>query len=232
MIQKPILSLCIPTYNNSDAVFAKIQRILASKSKLFQIVISDNRSDDDILEKLSKVKDSRLKIVVLPENRGSVFNIMNAYANADGMYAMICMDKDGIRPENLDSAISILKDGEINFGYFALKSKNTQIEKAVCLTKNSDDCLLKFGYRAMHPSGTFFKTQIIRDLFGDFHLADANIVDGFITDFMLAEASKYGNGAVLDFDFMEIDAPPFKGKKHSDTYSPARGNVFFCPENR
>ncbi len=231
MDKEPILSICIPTYNSAEDIFKKAEDILSVKSNLFQLVISDNHSSDDTLKRLSAINDDRLKVVALDDNKGSIYNIASAYANSDGKFAMICMDKDIVKPERIEEAIKILGSSEVNFGYFELDTDNENIKDAVSLSESVEDCLLKFAYKALHPSGTFFKKELITD-FCDYHLADEKIVGGFITDFMLAEASLSGNGAVIDLSLIETVKPPFKGKKHSYTYSPQKNNVFFEPEQR
>lgn len=231
MSNTPILSICIPTYNSAEEILRKAKDLLSVKSNLFQLVISDNHSNDDTIKRLSAINDDRLKIVALDDNKGSTYNIASAYANSDGKFAMVCMDKDIVKAERIEEAIKILESSEINFGYFELDTDNENKNDAISLSEGVEDCLHRFAYKSLHPSGTFFKKELIND-FCDYHLADEKIVGGFITDFMFAEASLSGNGAVINLALIKTVKPPFKGKKHSYTYSPQKNNVFFEPVQR
>ena len=231
-MKTPTLSICIPTYNSAKQIYQKANELLACDCLDFQLVISDNHSPDDTIERLSSIQDPRLKLVSLPENKGSTYNILHAFNQADGKYALICMDKDRLLPQQIATIVNILNELKPNFGYFKLDTANQDPNKTATRYPSVRDCLLEFAYKGMHPTGNFFSHDILQKYFADYHLADEKTVGGFLLDFMFAEAALEGNGLILDIPFCITTAPPFEGKTHSYTYSPAKKNVFFEPEVR
>ncbi|TBT44370.1 glycosyltransferase family 2 protein [Vibrio parahaemolyticus] len=66
-----MISFIIPLYNKSRYIEKCITSVLASTtSKEIEIVVVDDCSTDNSIEVLKSIKDERVKLIALSENRG------------------------------------------------------------------------------------------------------------------------------------------------------------------
>lgn len=105
-----ILSFCIPTYNRSAIIYECVTHILQHPSNEFEVVVSDNASSDDTIERLSTIKDPRLRVSRNPENLGLIANTGIAVNMSRGKYALTLTDEDRILLDNIDEAIYFLRN--------------------------------------------------------------------------------------------------------------------------
>ena len=59
IINKPLLSICIPTYNRGNHVFSVVKKILQNKSIDIEVYVQDNCSVDETELLLSTINDPR-----------------------------------------------------------------------------------------------------------------------------------------------------------------------------
>ncbi len=109
-----LLSITIPTYNRRDSLIKLLKSIESSSyQQLREIVISDNHSDYDIKEELSKefTQDflSYCRIIVNPFNIGGPGNIKNLFLLCHSKYMWMIGDDDEVLPDSIDI---ILRDIE------------------------------------------------------------------------------------------------------------------------
>ena len=103
-MQKPLLSICIPTYNRSiylnkalDSIFSQINTDEEIKN-LVEVVISDNASTDDTNTIVKKYIESGNKITYTrnEKNVGFDLNVLNVVTCASGDYCWYLGDDDMI----------------------------------------------------------------------------------------------------------------------------------------
>ena len=92
MNKKPVLSICIPTYNRAALVYECVSGILKSKSKDIEVVVSDNASEDTTSLLLSKIKDNRFHYNRNKTNIGSL-NVINVLEYAQGNWLLLISDE-------------------------------------------------------------------------------------------------------------------------------------------
>ena len=92
-MNKPLLSICIPTYNRAEIVFECVQDCLKIPCDWIEVVVTDNCSTDDTGERLSQIKDSRLKYFRNEKNIGYV-NLSKCMTNGSGEYSLLLCDED------------------------------------------------------------------------------------------------------------------------------------------
>ncbi len=92
MNKKPVLSICIPTYNRAALVYECVSGILKSKSEDIEVVVSDNASEDTTSLLLSKIKDDRFHYTRNKTNIGSV-NVINVLKLAQGSWLLLISDE-------------------------------------------------------------------------------------------------------------------------------------------
>jgi len=92
----PLLSICIPTYNRSKILEKTLRNILLTSHSEFEIVISNNASDDDTENIILSIKDSRIKYYKNNINMGGIYNMVRVLEVASGEYCFLLSDEDDI----------------------------------------------------------------------------------------------------------------------------------------
>ena len=107
-----ILSICIPTYNRGRILYENIKNWLKTSNQNFEIIVSDNCSDDNTLELLNSIDDNRLVILTNEKNMGGFINGNRTLLSGRGKYLMYLTDKDLISMEYFDDIIETLKNND------------------------------------------------------------------------------------------------------------------------
>ncbi len=94
-----MISVCIATYNGSQYIEEQLYSILNQISINDEIIISDDNSTDNTVEKIKKINDNRIKIIINQKEKGYTSNFENAISHASGDYIFLC-DQDDIWEEN------------------------------------------------------------------------------------------------------------------------------------
>jgi len=85
-MDKPTVSVCIPVFNNQETIKSAIDSVLKQDYKDFEIIVSDNHSDDDTCEIVKKIGEKRIKLYQNKENIGWRLNSSRAFELASGEY--------------------------------------------------------------------------------------------------------------------------------------------------
>jgi glycosyltransferase involved in cell wall biosynthesis len=86
MTENPLVSICIPAYNNGRFIGYTIDSILAQTYKNFELIITDDCSNDDTIAICKEYTDSRIKVFTNESNLG-VFGNWNKVINlSQGKY--------------------------------------------------------------------------------------------------------------------------------------------------
>lgn len=109
-MDSPDLSVVIPMHNASATVVAVIESFLAIESATIEVVVVDDASTDDSVERVSALDDSRILLVRLTHNHGAGVARNHGFARASGRYVLFFDADDEIHPEGLTSALDALDD--------------------------------------------------------------------------------------------------------------------------
>lgn len=92
---KPKVSILIAIFNGGEALRESIGSLCEQTLKEIEIVCVDDHSTDNSAEIIRELaaKDSRIKLVISPENMGTVYSRKAGVENASGEYLMF-MDQD------------------------------------------------------------------------------------------------------------------------------------------
>lgn len=157
LINKYMVSFCIPVYNNAKVAVQIAENLLHNTDERFQVVFSDDYSTDDTLKKLLEIEDERLKICSNQLGKGAKLNWCNALENGDGTYLYLVMGRDRLNSDKI--------------GYL--------IEKLMWANANNIVCALDRPTREeqfspgqgygrllgmLHPTGTIFRRKEYRDI--------------------------------------------------------------------
>lgn len=155
-----ILSFCIPTYNRAGRVYELVKEMLSYPHNDIEIIVLDNNSTDYTIEKLSSIKDTRLK---LHSNNCSVPPIENwvkALSYGQGKYLFHLNDRDRINVAEIPELIRFLKDGIFSF----IWCKQLREGRKVDIHEKGMSSLKKISFSGYHPTGLIFSKEMMGKL--------------------------------------------------------------------
>src|SRR5260221_7637938 len=96
MKKRPFFSIPIANYKRAKDIDFAIKRILAQSYNDFEIIISDDASDDGTEKMVNDYKDKRINYYKNKVNLGAVKNIEKALNHCKGEYIFLHGDDDYI----------------------------------------------------------------------------------------------------------------------------------------
>jgi hypothetical protein len=95
-MNKPLFSIVIPTYNRCDLVPMAVRSVLAQTFEDFEVVVSDNCSQDDTRQVIGEFHDSRVRYV-RTQTHGTIADSWEfARSQARGTLVMMLSDDDAL----------------------------------------------------------------------------------------------------------------------------------------
>ena len=159
---KRILSVCIASYNKSETTSGLVRSILTCKNPDLEVVVVDNASTDDTVERLMTISDVRLKIKKQDNNIGAAPNILASILEGEGTFCLYTNDRDIIYPEKLDKFINYLKcNPSIGGGHCV---RNVLKFDTDDIKYQGINALLNLNFRDEHPTGYFFRKEILKKI--------------------------------------------------------------------
>ena len=104
-----LVTIGLPTFNSGSRIKKALDSLLAQTYSNFELIISDNCSDDDTGQICREYagKDKRVRYFRQPQNTGIKYNFEFVFEKATGEYFMWAADDDWWHPE----FIQVLKSG-------------------------------------------------------------------------------------------------------------------------
>jgi glycosyltransferase involved in cell wall biosynthesis len=96
MTNSPLFSVVIPTYNRSDLVQGAVRSVLGQTFDDFEVVVSDNCSEDDTREVVESFQDCRVRYVRTPTHGVIADSWEFARSQAKGQLIMMLSDDDAL----------------------------------------------------------------------------------------------------------------------------------------
>lgn len=220
-----LLSICIPSYNRFEKLNETICKILEAKSSDFEVVIIDNSSPRCIEDYIS-YNDKRLRIVKREKPVYGVKNVGDSILFGEGKYSLLLLDKDYILGNELDKFIDVLKDNDVCGGYCELNS-----DKDIVMIED-ENTIEKFGFLSKHPSGDFYKMDVLRDYMEE---KDVELEkDPFPFDIYLAYCASKGSMMHYDNPLVcsALNDPNAEDETGTLTFKKNQGNLYYFPKNR
>jgi len=127
----PRLTVLMPTYNVAPWVDEAIQSVLNQTYHDFELLVVDDASTDDTLNRVRAIKDTRIRIASFPNNVGLAENL-NRGLNIIDTELVARMDGDDIaEPDWLETGIKILDShpevGVCSFGFQFFGAKTSLV---------------------------------------------------------------------------------------------------------
>lgn len=104
------ITLAMPVYNGANFIAEAIESILAQTWTDFELIITDNASDDEtpaIVERFAKA-DERVRYVRNERNIGAAANYNRGFELGSGEYLKWCAHDDRLSPNFLEACIATL----------------------------------------------------------------------------------------------------------------------------
>lgn len=109
---KPLVSVCIPTFNYGRFIPEAIRSVLSQSHSDFELIVVDNASTDATVELMEAFvrSDPRIRFYRNPENVGIVKNFNRALGYAAGEYVKILCADDLLAPTALERSLSAIRN--------------------------------------------------------------------------------------------------------------------------
>ncbi len=113
MTSRPMISVCMATYNGASHVVEQLGSILSQLGPADVVVVVDDASRDGTPEAVSAIDDPRIRIVQQSRNRGDVATFAAAMVESRGD-VLLLSDQDDVWPDGrLDALLAGLGDHDI-----------------------------------------------------------------------------------------------------------------------
>lgn len=140
MKSKPLVSIIVPNYNHARFLDERLQSILNQTYQNFELIILDDKSDDNSLEIINRYKDNShvSQIFINEENSGSVFlQWEKGMMSAKGDLIWIAESDDFAESSQLESLVSLFDDNKVILAFCRSQLINEKSE--VFFTNNQSD---------------------------------------------------------------------------------------------
>jgi glycosyltransferase involved in cell wall biosynthesis len=111
-LNKPLLSIVIPTYNRADFLERCLSSVVASKDSRVEIVVSDNCSPDHTEKTARSFTDPRIRYFRQPENIGAVRNFRFLAGEAKGEYIFYLTDDDFVLTGGIEKVLDFITSSQ------------------------------------------------------------------------------------------------------------------------
>jgi glycosyltransferase involved in cell wall biosynthesis len=110
--RQPKISVCIPTYNGKQFLPRAIESVLAQRSRHFELIVSDDASDDGTVGVCHDYRDPRLRVFRSNARLGQARNWNRCLELATGEYVVLLHADDELLPGYVERAAAILDANE------------------------------------------------------------------------------------------------------------------------
>ena len=108
--ERPFVSVVVTVYNGADVVTECIESILRQTYGNFEILIADDASTDQSLERVRQLHDPRIRILnPVGKKLGLHGNWSRAYQAANGVYLKHVCHDDLLEPDCLEFQVAMLE---------------------------------------------------------------------------------------------------------------------------
>lgn len=135
-MNKPLLSLCIPTYNRAPFLDILLERIAGQAGELvnpenLELIVSDNCSDDNTPDVVKKYLQAGLLINYIrnESNLGMDGNFVQCFRKAKGKYIWLLGDDDFLKEGALNKILQSLNGGDYGLVHLDVVSKKIETPK-------------------------------------------------------------------------------------------------------
>ena len=152
-----MVSFCIATFQRYEILKELILEILSVDSDRIEVVVCDDCSMDNSINKIKRIHDKRLKVYTNDTNVGSLQNIYESLEHGKGKFLFYVNDRDNVDPMKIKKLIRILEELQYSNVAFLQCIPDIQPHMNYHIYHKGEDALLAFGCRITHPTGCIFR---------------------------------------------------------------------------
>ena len=180
-MDSPLVSVCIPTYNQENFIIDALEGALMQKDCDFEIILANDGSTDGTTricrEYAAKYPDI-IRLIDQPHNKGIIINTRDCLLAARGKYIAICEGDDyWCDDRKLQKQVDILETQPevtiVHTNWHNLEQATGKITPTdIIITdllcesqsgKASVECLVRDSYRGMRFSTMMFRKKVLDD---------------------------------------------------------------------
>lgn len=152
---KTLVTVIIPVYNTQDTIIDSIASILNQTYKNIEIIIINDSSTDDSLNKIRSINDNRIIIYNNIENYGTYKSINIGLKMSTGNYILLHGSDDYVMTDCVEKLVTKLKKSNINMCY-------SNWLRGTILQKSPEGSFM-FKRKILNSLGFFDNTRIAGD---------------------------------------------------------------------
>ncbi len=112
-MHKPLVSICIPTFNGSEFIESTLDSVVGQTYENLEIIVHDDGSVDNTVEIVSSYRDPRISVFVSELNSGGTKNWNSATSSFSGKYLKVVCQDDILEKNCIDEEVQILESNPI-----------------------------------------------------------------------------------------------------------------------
>lgn len=166
-LNKPDLSIIIPTYNNANYIERAVESVITQDTEFsFEIIIINDGSTDDTKLVLSRYNSNKNIIIINQDNKGFSGARNIGIDNANGKYIMFLDSDDYLAPDAIQNLLSIAIDYDAdivegNYKTFDSNGNVNDVNKSCLkLTHVTSPSITLRGY----PWGKVYKNHLLNSI--------------------------------------------------------------------
>jgi len=122
------VSVIIPMHNSSKYILECVDSVINQTYKNLEIILIDDKSTDDTLEKVSSIKDKRIKLIKFKKNEGAAKARNKGIEEATGDYLCFLDSDDYWVKEKIEKQVDFIKDKAFIYSkYLYLRNGKTHV---------------------------------------------------------------------------------------------------------
>ena len=129
-MHSPSFSICIPNYNYGKYIGKTIESVLNQKYDNYEIIISDNCSNDNSIEVIESFNDPRLKLLKNNYNIGYSGNLTRVTSLAKNDFIIFLPSDDLLKPSALQDCQIILSKYQNELNNLIISFQNETINNS------------------------------------------------------------------------------------------------------
>jgi glycosyltransferase involved in cell wall biosynthesis len=106
---RPDVTVLVPSFRHGAYIEATLRSVLAQRYTNFRLLVVDDRSPDDTVERARGIADPRLKVRVNDTNLGLGNSVLQALASVDTPYVALLNSDDLFHPDRLGRCREVLE---------------------------------------------------------------------------------------------------------------------------
>lgn len=164
-MNRPIISFCIPVFNQVELVKKLVTQILTYKNNDIEIVISDDCSSENIEGMLNEFNDCRVKYYRNKDNLGHDLNIIQTFRRASSNYGFLLRTRDGVVVDNVEKIVEVLRLNP-NISYLTGDALDEEGKYRIRYAKEQLiidplNCINAHFSLYIHPSGSIYNIGLL-----------------------------------------------------------------------